>query len=85
MERLGLPSDQWPVRSLSITAVDTATCELCVFNAQSGVGLIDAVSASCAVPGMSPPMRANGRCYMDGGLWRNGENAHVARGERAPC
>lgn len=81
-ERLGVPSNNWPTRSLSVTAVDTATCELSVFNAQSGVGLIDAVAASCAVPGLRPPVRINGRLYMDGGLWRNAENAHLARGER---
>lgn len=81
--RLGVPSNAWPARSLSITAVDIATCELCVFNAQSGVGLIDAIAASCSVPGLRPPMRINGRLYMDGGLWRNAENAHLARGERS--
>jgi NTE family protein len=54
-ERLGVPTNEWPGRALSITAVDTATCELCVFNAQSGIGLIEAVAASCAVPGVQPP------------------------------
>jgi len=82
-ERLGVPSNEWPARALSITAVDTETCELCVFNAQSGVGLIEAVAASCAVPGLRPPMRIRGRLYMDGGLWRNAENAHLAPAERA--
>ena len=82
IERLGEASNEWPTRVLSVTAVDTATCELCVFNRQSGVGLIEAVAASCAVPGVSPPMRINGRLYMDGGLWRNGENVHLACGER---
>ena len=82
-ERLGVPSNNWPARALSITAVDTATCELCVFNAQSGIGLIEAVAASCAVPGVRPPVSIKGRVYMDGGLWRNPENAHLARGERA--
>lgn len=82
IERLGVGLKEWPARSLSVTAVDTATCELCVFNAQSGVGLIDAVAASCAIPGVSPPTRINGRYYMDGSLWRNAENVHLARGER---
>jgi NTE family protein len=81
--RLGIPASEWPARALSITAVDTATCELCVFNAQSGVGLIQAVAASCAVPGVRPPVRIQGRIYMDGGLWRNAENAHLARGNRS--
>jgi NTE family protein len=81
-QRLGVPANEWPARSLSITAIDTATCELCVFHAQSGIGLIEAVMASTAVPGVWPPVPLNGRLYMDGGLWRNGENAHLARGER---
>jgi NTE family protein len=82
-ERLGVPSNDWPARALSITAVDTATCQLCVLNAQSGIGLIDAVAASCAVPGVRPPVSIRGHLYMDGGLWRNPENAHLARGERS--
>jgi NTE family protein len=82
-ERLGVPSNDWPTRALSITAIDTATCELCVFSAQSGVGLIEAVGASCAVPGVRPPMPIKGRLYMDGGLWHNPENAHLTRGERS--
>lgn len=81
--RLGIPANEWPARALSITAVDTAACELRVFDAQSGVGLIQAVAASCAVPGVRPPIRIQGRLYMDGGLWRNAENAHLARGERS--
>jgi NTE family protein len=82
-ERLGVPSNGWPARALSITAIDTATCELCVFTAQSGIGLIEAVAASCAVPGVRPPIPIKGRLYMDGGLWRNAENAHLTRGERS--
>lgn len=82
-ERLGVPANEWPSHALSITAVDTATCELRVFDAQSGVGLMEAVAASCAVPGVRPPVRIQGRLYMDGGLWRNAENAHLARGNRS--
>ena len=82
-QRLGVPANEWPVRSLSITAIDTTNCELIVFHAQSGIGLIEAVMASIAVPGVRPPVPLKGRLYMDGGLWRNGENAHLARGERS--
>lgn len=82
-ERLGVPSNGWPARASSITAVDIATCALSVFTAQSGVGLIEAVAASCAVPGVRPAVRIKERLYMDGGLWRNAENAHLARGERS--
>jgi NTE family protein len=82
-ELLGVPSNDWPARALSTTAVDTTTCALCVFNVQSGIGLIEAVAASCAVPGLRPPISIHGRLYMDGGLWRNPENAHLASGERS--
>lgn len=46
-----LPSHDWPDRALRITAIDVATGELVVFDRDSGVGLVDAVAASCAVPG----------------------------------
>jgi NTE family protein len=82
-ERLGIPSNDWPARALSMTAIDTGTCELHVFDAHSGVGLIEAVAASCAVPGVRPPVPIKGRLFMDGGLWRNAESAHLARGARS--
>ena len=82
-ERLGVPSNEWPARELSVTAVDIATCELNVFHSQTGIGLIEAVAASCAVPGVRPPIRIQGRLYMDGDLWHNPENAHLARSERS--
>jgi NTE family protein len=81
--RLGVPSDEWPARPLSVTVVDTETCELVVFDARSGVSLIDAVAASCAVPGVRPPVLIQGRRYMDGGLWRTPDNVHLVRGERS--
>ena len=63
-----LPSHEWPERALRVTAIDTATGEFVVFDRQSGVGLIDAVAASCAVPGAWPPVTIAGRRYMDGGV-----------------
>ena len=63
-----LPSHEWPDRGLRVTAVDTATGEFVVFDRDSGVGLIDAVAASCAVPGAWPPVTIAGRRYMDGGV-----------------
>lgn len=63
-----LPSHEWPGRVLRITAVDTAAGELVVFDRDSGVGLVDAVAASCAVPGAWPPVTIAGRRYMDGGV-----------------
>jgi NTE family protein len=63
-----LPSHDWPDRGLRITAIDTATGELVVFDRRSGVGLVDAVAASCAVPGVWPPVTIGARRYMDGGV-----------------
>jgi NTE family protein len=63
-----LPSHEWPDRVLRITAIDIATGELVVFDRDSGVGLVDAVAASCAVPGAWPPVTIAGRRYMDGGV-----------------
>ena len=45
-----LPGHGWPAQRLLITAVDADTGEGTTFDSSSGVGLIEAVSASCAVP-----------------------------------
>ena len=63
-----LPSHDWPDRALRLTAIDVATGELVVFDRESGVELVDAVAASCAVPGAWPPVTIAGRRYMDGGV-----------------
>ncbi|MCV7224596.1 patatin-like phospholipase family protein [Mycolicibacterium komossense] len=66
-----LPSHDWPNRTLRITGIDVATGELVVFDNTSGVQLVDAVAASCAVPGVWPPVRipfpAGERIFIDGG------------------
>src|ERR1700729_1605547 len=56
-----LPSREWPVTPMKLTAVDCVSGELTVFDAASGVSLIDAVAASSAVPGIWPPVTINGR------------------------
>ncbi|MCV7289271.1 patatin-like phospholipase family protein [Mycolicibacterium wolinskyi] len=63
-----LPSHDWPDRVLRISAIDIATGELVGFDRDSGVELVDAVAASCAVPGAWPPVTIDGRRYMDGGV-----------------
>ena len=67
----------WPDRDVRIPAVDVETGESVIFDRSSGVSLLDAVAASCAVPGVWPPVTINGRRYMDGGM-RSGTNADVA-------
>jgi NTE family protein len=73
-----LPSHDWPDQVLRLTAIDTATGELVVFDRESGVELVDAVAASCAVPGAWPPVTIAGRRYMDGGVGSS-VNLGVAR------
>ena len=73
-----LPSHDWPERVLRLTAIDIATGELAVFERHSGVELVDAVAASCAVPGAWPPVSIAGRRYMDGGVG-SPVNMRVAR------
>lgn len=74
-----LPVHDWPAKPMRITAVDTETGEFVVFDRDSGVSLMDAVAASCAVPGVWPPVTIGDRRYMDGGV-RSTENADVAVG-----
>ncbi|MFD4550856.1 patatin-like phospholipase family protein [Streptomyces sp. NPDC058466] len=72
-----LVSPEWPDRPLWMPAVDTATGELRVFDRNSGVALVDAVAASCAVPGVWPPVTIEDRRWTDGGV-HSPANAHLA-------
>ncbi|HEX4832907.1 MAG TPA: patatin-like phospholipase family protein [Trebonia sp.] len=74
-----LPSHDWPARDITLVAVDCASGALAAFTAASGVDLIPAVAASCAVPGIWPPVTIGGRRYMDGGV-RSSDNADLAEG-----
>jgi NTE family protein len=62
-----------------VTAIDAHTGELAAFDRDSGVDLVDAVTASCALPGLVPTHRINGARYIDGGV-RSVENADLASG-----
>ena len=74
-----LPSAAWPSTLTKLIAVDCGSGEMAAFDASSGVSLIDAVAASCAVPGVWPPVTIDGRRYMDGGV-RSADNADLAAG-----
>ncbi|ALG15266.1 patatin [Kibdelosporangium phytohabitans] len=74
-----LPSHEWPSVPLKIVAVDAETGEPQVFGNDSGVSLVDAVAASCAVPGIWPTVSIDGRRYVDGGV-RTMDNADLAAG-----
>lgn len=69
----------WPDTDLRIVAVDTDRGELVVFTRESGVSLLDACTASCAVPLVWPPVPINGTTYVDGGI-RSPANADLAEG-----
>ncbi|MFH8337604.1 patatin-like phospholipase family protein [Streptomyces sp. AM6-12] len=74
-----LPVHAWPERELKVVAVDAETGGTRVFDRDSGVPLVDAVAASCAVPGVWPPVTIAGRRYIDGGI-RSVANADLASG-----
>jgi NTE family protein len=74
-----LPECEWPASTLLLTAVDAETGQSTVFTKDSGVDLVDAVAASCAVPGVWPPVSINGNRYIDGGV-RSVTNADLAAG-----
>ncbi|WP_103343051.1 patatin-like phospholipase family protein [Amycolatopsis sp. CA-126428] len=74
-----LPSHEWPARTLKIVAVDAESGEPRVFEHTSGVSLVDAVAASCAVPGVWPPVTIGERRYLDGSV-RSHANADYAAG-----
>jgi NTE family protein len=74
-----LVSTEWPDRPLVLTAIDAHTGEFVRFDRDSGVPLLLAVAASCAVPGVYPPVTIGERRFFDGGL-RSSTNADLARG-----
>jgi NTE family protein len=62
-----LPVQEWPEKRLAIVAVDAETGSRIAFEAGSGVPLLDAVTASGALPGIYPLVPIDGRRYADGG------------------
>src|SRR5438034_641672 len=73
------PLKVWPSRDLRITAIDAENGEFVVFKRDSGVELVDAVAASCAVPLVYPPATIGERRFIDGGM-RSAANADLATG-----
>ncbi|MFB4278391.1 patatin-like phospholipase family protein [Nonomuraea sp. MTCD27] len=76
---LGDDVREWPNKRLVITAVDAENGKPADFDAASGVGLVDAVCAGTAGPGVRPPATIGGRRYIDGGM-RSPANLDVAAG-----
>lgn len=63
-----LSEHSWSSRDLVLTAVDASSGAFVTFDRHSGVDLIDAVAASCAVPGVWPPVTIGASRYIDGGV-----------------
>ncbi|MGH4001939.1 MAG: patatin-like phospholipase family protein, partial [Pseudonocardiaceae bacterium] len=79
-----LQARAWPQRTLLVTAIDAESGEFAAFGKGSQVGdtavtLVDAVAASCSVPGVWPPTTIGGRRWIDGGV-RSATNADLAAG-----
>ena len=74
-----LPRAEWPDRPMIVVAVDAHTGELAAFDRDSGVELVDAATASTALPGGAPTHSINGTHYINGGV-RSADNADLASG-----
>ncbi len=74
-----LPPDAWPERGFACTAVDAESGAFRLWTRHAGVGVTRAVAASCAIPGVYPPITIQGRRWMDGGV-RSSTNADLAAG-----
>lgn len=70
----------WPETPLAITAVDAQTGRRVAFDAESGVGLLDALTASGSLPGVVELLSIDGRSYADGGV-HSLYNADLAAGK----
>ena len=64
---------------MMLVAVDAHTGQLVAFDCNSGADLVDAVTASTALPGFAPTHNINGKRYMNGGVC-SAENADLASG-----
>jgi NTE family protein len=74
--------EQWPARELKVTAVEAEGGEFVTFDKSSGVDLVHAVAASCAVPLVWPAVTIDGKHYVDGGM-RSTANVDLAKGADA--
>ncbi len=72
----GLSGLAWPA-SLVIVATDATSGRPAFFSARQAADLAAAVAASCALPGVFPAVRIDGRLHFDGGL-RSPANLDVA-------
>ena len=64
---------------LKVTAIEAETGKFVVFDKDSGVDIVHAVAASCAVPLVWPAVTIDGKHYIDGGM-RSTANVDLAQG-----
>jgi len=74
--RSQLPVQEWPERAVRLFAVDALTGEPAGFGADSGVDLVRATAASCALPPLYPPITIGAGRWIDGGA-RSTTNADL--------
>lgn len=74
-----LASHAWPEQLLKVVAIEAETGQVAVFDKSSGVSIVDAVAASCAIPLVWPCVSIDGARYYDGGF-RSSTNTDVADG-----
>ena len=85
IERIGV---DWDGR-LQVAVVELESGRRVAFGADGApeVSVAQAVTASCAIPGVFRPLRFEGRTYVDGGAWSltNLDLADAGRGDRVLC
>jgi NTE family protein len=74
-----LPRHEWSDRPMIVVAINAHTGEVAAFDRDSGVDLVDAITAGTALPGSSPTINIKGTHYINGGV-RSPENADLASG-----
>ncbi|MCC9309736.1 patatin-like phospholipase family protein [Kitasatospora sp. RB6PN24] len=74
-----LPVHDWPQQPFTVVAVDAVTGDYRLLDRTSGVPLVTAVAASCAVPGIWPTVEIDGVPHLDGGV-PSISNARLAAG-----
>lgn len=69
--------DDWPSTDYVAVSVDAETGRHRGVDRDAGVDLHAAIAASCAIPGLFPPIPFDGALWMDGGV-RSGTSADLA-------